>query len=293
MLSGFLEKGMKSWLIGAVCLLISGAAVAAGPAEARKRIEASMLLTGMIVIAPDGSVRSYAIDHPDKVEPEALALVSRNVPAWKFKPVLFEGKPVAAQAAMSIRIVAQRASGDNFRVAISGTHFGKDDPGTTISYATQERPYYPRQAVEERVSGTVYLLLRVGKQGQVEAAAAEQVNLTVVDSDANLARWREMLAQSALKAARKWTFHPPTTGSHVSQSHWFARVPVSYQLRASGRREVDTYGQWEMYVPGPKELVPWVDDQRLLSDSPDALPDNGVYELNTDGLRLMTSPRGT
>jgi hypothetical protein len=40
------------------CLLLSGVALAAGPNEVRKRVQASMLVTGSIIVAPDGSVRS-------------------------------------------------------------------------------------------------------------------------------------------------------------------------------------------------------------------------------------------
>lgn len=53
---------MRRRLIGLFCALLSGAALAAGPGGVRKRIQASMLLTGTIVVAPDGSVRSYLID---------------------------------------------------------------------------------------------------------------------------------------------------------------------------------------------------------------------------------------
>lgn len=282
---------MKSWLIGCFCLVISAAALATGPA-AREKIQASMLLTGTIVVAPDGSVQSYAIDHADEVESAVTALVSRSVPSWHFQPVLQEGKPVAAKAKMSLRVVALPIGEGNYKINISGTHFGQDEPGTRLSSASQEHPIYPPQAIHARVGGVVYLVLRVGRAGQVEDAAAEQVNLEVVGSDAVLARWREIFARSALEAARTWTFHPPTKGSHVHQNHWMARVPVHYSLRQPGRPMADQYGKWQMYVPGPRELVRWIDDPRLLSGSADALPGDGVYQLDTDGLRLLTPPSG-
>ncbi|WEN15973.1 energy transducer TonB [Rhodanobacter sp. AS-Z3] len=282
---------MKSWLIGLFCLFTSVATVAAGPA-ARERVQASMLLTGTIVVAPDGSVRSYAIDHADKVEPAVTALIGRTVPAWHFQPVLLDGKPVAAKASMSLRVVALPIGNGNYQMSISGSHFGQDEPGTRISSDRQEHPRYPEQAARANVAGTVYLVLRVGRTGQVEEAAAEQVNLAVVGSDAMLTRWRKAFAESALEAARTWTFHPPTKGSHVNQDHWVARVPVRYFLRPMGSRNRDEYGKWEMYVPGPKELVPWVDDKRLLSGSADALPGDGIYQLDDDGLRLITPVSG-
>lgn len=98
---------MKNWLIGLFCLALSGAALASGPGGVRKRAQASMLLTGTIVVAADGSVKSHVIDHADEVEPAANTLISRSIPEWKFEPVLLAGKPVAATANMSLRVVAK------------------------------------------------------------------------------------------------------------------------------------------------------------------------------------------
>lgn len=283
---------MKNWLLGLCCLVLSGAALASGPGGVRKRVQASMLLTGTIVVAPDGGVRSYAIDHADKVEPAVIALISRKVPAWKFEPVLLAGKPVAAEARMSLRVVARPIGEGSYALSINGTHFGQDVPGEQIAFQDRVPPRYPPQAVKGRVSGTVYLLLRVGHNGQVEDAAAEQVNLALVDSDQELAQWRKIFASSALAAARKWTFHVPTSGVHVNAPHWIARVPINYRLRERGQPEVDQYGKWQAYVPGPKALVPWIDDQRQLSGSADALPGEGIYQLHRDGLRLLTPLSG-
>ena len=251
-----------------------------------------MVLTGTIVVAPDGSVRSYAIDRGDKVEAPAMALVNGNVPAWKFEPVLRGGHPVAAKAKMSMRVVAKPVGDGNYTLSINGTHFGQDVPGEEITYKDRVQPSYPSEAVRGRVAGTVYLLLRVGRQGQVEDAAAEQVNLAVIASDQELTQWRKILARSALWAARKWTFNIPTTGGHRNEAHWIARVPVHYSLSNRGEPRVDNYGKWQSYVPGPKELVPWVEDKHLLSGSADALPGDGLYPLDQNGLHLVTTLSG-
>lgn len=283
---------MKNWLVGLFCLVLAGVALASGPGGVRKRVQASMLLTGTIVVAPDGSVRSYAIDHADEVEPAALTLVNRSVPEWKFEPTLLAGKRVAAKANMSLRVVAKPVGEGNYALSIKGTHFGQNDPGNDISYKARVSPRYPPQAVQARVGGTVYLLLRVGRQGQVEDAAAEQVNLAVVASDLELAQWRKVLANSALAAARQWTFNLPTSGDHADAPYWIARVPVKYSLIMMDKPKVQEYGKWQAYVPGPKELVPWLDDKRLLSGSVDALPGDGIYQLHQSGLHLLTPLSG-
>lgn len=279
---------MKRWLLGLLCVLLSGAALAAGPTEVRKRIQASMLLTGSIVVAPDGSVRSYAIDKAEKLPSAVSELIANSIPHWKFEPTLLDGKPVAAKAKMSLRLVAKPVGDDNYSISISGTQFGQDAPGESISYKDRVAPTYPYQAVQARVSGTVYLVLRVGRQGRVQEAEAEQVNLAVVANDLELERWRKVLARSALMAARKWTFNLPRSGEHMNDEYWIAWVPVTYSLRVFGERPVYEYGKWEAYVPGPRQLVPWIDDPRLLSGSVDALPEGGIHLLGRDGLRLIT-----
>lgn len=280
---------MKRWLIGLFCVLLSGSALAAGPAAVRKRVQASMLLTGTIVVAPDGSVGSYAIDKAEKLPPVVTGVIAKSIPAWKFEPILLNGKPVAAKTKMSLRLVAKPVGDDSYSIGIGGAQFGQNVPGESITYKERVRPVYPPQAAQGHVSGTVYLLLSVGREGRVQEAEAEQVNLMVVDSDKGMERWRKVLADSALAAARRWTFNLPTSGEHMNDKYWVARVPVTYSLRPVN--ENDDYGRWQPYVPGPKQPVPWIDDPQLLSGNADALPDGGIYPLNS-GLHLTTPAGG-
>jgi hypothetical protein len=279
---------MKRFLMGLFCVLLSGVALAAGPDAVRKQVQASMLLTGKIVVAPDGSVRSYAVDNAEKLPPAVTSLIANNVPKWTFKPTLLDGKPVAAEAAMSFRVVAKPLGDDKFSINISGADFGHGKPGESISYKHRVNPGYPSEAAHSGVSGTVYLLLRVGRHGQVVDAVAEQVNMTVLGSDAELERWRQALANSALRAAKQWTFNPPTSGKDLDAEYWVARVPVNYNLRRFGESSSDEYGQWQSYVPGPRQPVPWFDDKQLASTSADALPDGDIQQVD-QGLHL-TSP---
>lgn len=280
---------MKRLLMGLFCVLLSGVALAAGPDAVRKQVQASMLLTGKIVVAPDGSVRSYAVDNAEKLPPAVTSLIANNVPKWTFKPTLLDGKPVAAEAAMSFRVVAKPLGDDKFSINISGADFGHGKPGESISYKHRVNPGYPSEAAHEGVSGTVYLLLRVGRQGQVVDAVAEQVNMTVLGSDAELEEWRQLLAKSALRAARQWTFNPPTSGKGVDAEYWLARVPCNFRMRAD---RGESYGQWQAYVPGPRQPVPWFDDKQMASTSADALPDGDVQQVD-QGLHLTSPLNGT
>jgi len=283
---------MKRILVGFFCILLSAAALAGTSSEVRKRVQASMLLTGTIVVAPDGNVRSYVVDHADKLPPAVSGLIANNVPGWKFEPTLLDGKPVAAEAKMSFRVVAKPMGNDNFSIGISGAQFGQGKPGESISYKKRVNPVYPSEAAQAHVAGTVYLVLRVGRQGQVLDVVAEQVNMTVLASDSELERWRQVLAKSAMRAARRWTFNPPTSGKAIDAKYWVARVPVNYNLRFDGMPRGDSYGRWEEYVPGPRQPVPWFDSKQMASTGADAIPDGDLRQAD-QGLRLTSPLNGT
>jgi hypothetical protein len=52
----------------------------------------------------------------------------------------------------------------------------------------------------------------------VADVVAEQVNMTVVDRRAALAKMRDILAKASVSSARKWTFKPPPRrGQHPGQ----------------------------------------------------------------------------
>ena len=115
------------------------------------------------------------------------------------------------------------------------------------------------------VRGTVYVVARIGRDGRVEDAVAEQVNLKVVDSDAGMTQWRNSLAKSAALGARKWTFKPPTQGDEVGRPFWLVRVPVDSVLHDE---EPVPYGQWEAYIPGPRQSTPWMGAMDASSRAP-------------------------
>jgi hypothetical protein len=283
---------MKQWLVGLFCILMACAASAEGSAAVRKRIEASMLVTGSIDVMPDGSVSSYAIDQADKLPPAVVDVIQQNVPGWKFQ---LDGKQAGAvKARMSLRILAKRADDKHDSVSISAAQFGENQkvPGENVSYKTRQPPRYPQLAMRSHVSGTVYLLVRVGRNGQVEDAVAEQVNLTVYANDNDMDLFRNDLAKAAVAAARQWTFNTPTIGKHVGDDYWVARVPVNFNMLPRGASEPPVpYGKWRAYVPGPRQLVPWSEKSKLLSGAPDAVPDGGIYQLN-QGLQLTTQLGG-
>lgn len=272
-------------------LAACGAAHAGATARAvRKTAEASMLVTGHVQVNPDGTLKSYRIDAPEKLPAPVVQLIANNLPHWKFK--LSGPSDHVVDSGMSLRVLARPEADHNYALSIEGTSFDQArDPAQKITVEQRKPPAYPLMAIKERISGTVYLLLQIGRDGKVRDLVAEQVNLDQYGTEQQMERFRRVLAESSLDAARHWVFHVPSAGPTANNPYWVVRVPVNYSLRRWGELPRKSgYGQWRAYIPGPREAAPWA-DRRLLSEAPDALPDGDLHEMGS-GLRLDTGKSG-
>ncbi|GLQ93880.1 energy transducer TonB [Dyella acidisoli] len=280
---------MKRWIAVAFCTLMAGVALA-GASDVRKTAEATMLVTGWIEVAPDGGVYNYTLDRPERIPPSVTDLIKNSVPGWKFN---FAQRADAIQRAkMSLRIVAKPIDDQHDALRINSASFGDANADATehVTYKDRQPPRYPQEAVQARVDGTVFLFMRVNRQGQVQDVAVEQVNLGAYGREAQMHHFREVLGNAALEAAKKWTYNLPTTGKHVLDSYWDVRVPVNFNLRVAGTPREDTYGKWEPYIPGPREVIPW-QQNKLQQSSPDAIPAGSISSADQP-LQLMTALGG-
>jgi hypothetical protein len=284
----------RRWWIGLVLLVGSSTALAdEGRQAVRKQIESSMLVAGMIDIGEDGSVSAYTIDRAGDLPEGVIKIVDRNVPNWRFVPIRVDGKAVKAKTRVNLLLVAKKFDESSFAVSIRSASFGGEDAGSgadgaatsdTISAAKMSPPRYPDAAVQTGVQGTVYLALRIGRQGNVEDAIVEQVNLRVIGTETQMTRSRELLARASLNKARSWTFNAPKTGKEADLDFWSVRVPVDYTF---DREPSSPYGQWVAYVPGPRAEIPWILEPIDASYSPDSLAAGTVYQIGS-GPRLLT-----
>lgn len=294
---------MKRIMVG-VCLALAFPvmAFAHGGIDAAKRsVEATMLVTGEIAINPDGTVYGYSLDNRDKLPPEIVKLIDDTLSGWKFKPVQVAGKGVRAQTRMSLRLVADKKTPSDFAVTVQGAAFGGDgiQPGIPagygdgaqegLSYANRTPPKYPQRMIEQRVSGTVYVVVEVNQSGRVADAAVRQVNLRRLGDATELKRWRDAFAEATLAAVHTWTFNVPTSGSGASTRQWFVTIPVNYSLLTPGQKPPPPY-TWDAYVPGPVNPLPWQPSvDAAFNDAGDAIPDSSIPFVADPRFVLLTS----
>lgn len=284
---------MNNGWIALLWLFPAAAALAASPASVVRRSEATMLVTGTIEVEPSGNVSGYVIDHQGALPIQVLKLVRQNLPTWKFAPEVRASGTISAR--MKLRVVARPMGNDLESIAVTSAQFddGHDIPAGHLHWKKRTKPVYPPFSGRSRVSGTVYLLVKVGRDGRVEDAVAEQVNLAVYASDHEMSAYRNDLSRAALAAARQWTFDVPTAGRHAADPFWLARIPVTFRmLRPNEKSAVPAYGQWQAYIPGPRQTVSWKAQDRLTSEAPDMVADGAIRQEN-DGLKLLTALGGS
>lgn len=248
-----MKTPFKGLLIGALLLASQAHALSRGD------IESSALIKGTIVIGTDGTVQRVDVDNAEQAGQALTDVVRNTAMKWRFEPVMRDGQAVIARSQMSVRVVAKAQSDGNYAVRVKGASFGD---GTTTDELRpspdnkHRQPRYPEAAIRGRVQGTVYLVLQVNRQGNVTEADAEQVNLTGIGSETFANSGRKVLADSAIKVARTWTYEPPTTGPLARQDSWIVRVPVKFFLWREGEKEQVAF--WETYLPGPRKDIPWI-----------------------------------
>lgn len=285
---------MEKWSWGLLLALVLMLGTAsASVSEVRKQVEASMLVTGQVMIETDGAVSEVVIDQRDRLPPAAIDLIERSAAGWRFEPILVDGQPRAARTPMSVRLVARRGDDETYLLSIASGHFG-DVPGDelgadSVRSADLRPPTYPASALAMGAKGVVYVLVRIGRDGKVADAFAEQVNLGVVGHEREMQEMREILSRSALRAARRWMFIPPTEGDSADENFWFVRVPVEFAFVGEQQPE---YGEWSAYVPGPRQTPPWrALDLDGFDIPPDALIAGGFYEIGKSR-KLLTQLDG-
>lgn len=260
------------------------AAMSAHAVDLKNVAEASMLVEGKATLNPDGSIASYSLREPEKLPAPVIDLIKENITTWKLVFVQAPTGPVEED--MTMRVIATDIDRTHTTLRLASAHFeDANRPANEVVHSKdQVQPSYPRRSIDGHVSGTVYVLVRVGRDGHVLDADAEQVNLHQYVARSEQTIYRKDLAAASIKAIKQWTFEVPSAGPTAGQPYWYSRVPVKFHLHQIGNPAFDShtgedYGTWEIYVRGPRENISWLKDQTLLAEAPDSTTDSGVHQL--------------
>ncbi len=249
----------------------------------------SLSVSGTIEVDEQGKVSGHAIKDADAYDQAVRELLDRNIARWTFKPVLIDGVARRARFDMYLRLEAKPLDDKRFEVTIASAAFGnKDKAATQAQVASRDRfaPTYPTTENYLGVGGTVVTVLKIGRDGKVEDVLVEQTNLKAVGTAGAMKQWRADLERVSVAAARQWTFDIPTTGSRADWPYWCMRVPFTFI--PYGASEKSKPGQWESYVPGPRQAVKWALDGEKPDQNADALPGGRAFPLKQP-LHLLTA----
>jgi len=278
---------MKLRLVMLLALLAGAFVAHAGGlrSDVRKTAEKSMLVTGTIDIGTDGVPFGHRLDQPEQLPDFVRKFVSEAVTFMRFVPVQVDGKVVNARAKMGVLVVARQLDNGNYQLRVGSASFGDDGPeDQRVIKSMLTPPSYPTAAFTSNISGTTYVVVKIGRQGTVEDVAVEQTNLTSLGNELQMQRGRRLLERAVIAAAREWQFKIPTQGETADDPFWSVRVPVDFEIERGPAREND-YGIWHTYIPGPKQHVPWISEEEN-RQSPEALVAGGVYQVGR-GPRLI------
>jgi hypothetical protein len=257
--------------------------------EVREQAEASMVLTGEIDIGTEGQVEAFRLDKRAQVDETIVTFVEGAVKTWRFAPMLVNGQAAKARTPATIRLGAKNNPDGTGLITLLAANFETYDETSTdnVTKVKMSPPMYPEDVLNARGRGDVLLLVQVGRDGKVLDVATEQVSLRVIANEAIMRKMRDKLARVSMGAARKWTFKAPSTGNEKDEASWTVRVPV----RFSFGDEVERYGRWDAYIPGPRQQAPWRRDMALSADAnADLLPAGGVFmaDATSKGPKLLT-----
>jgi hypothetical protein len=258
-------------------------ALLAGPVFAEEPRLYSAYTTGELVVDAEGRVASVTLDHKD-LGAKVMAAFEEKIRAWRFEPVVTEGRAAEARARMHLGLLVRERTEDTaVTLEVRAVRFseppnpgkaaatGIDALGAQAAGLSMPPPIFPGSPRRADVGAVLWLLVKVGADGRVEKVglqAAELMSLETITP-----KWQESHLQqfvdAAEKATRKWRL-PGFAGRDV-------RVPMTFPLPGDDRR------RWVPIVRMPVEVPAWV---KLCEN--DAIPFSGSVKPSSARFRLLS-----
>ena len=258
-------KWMSAWLL-ALCLPFAATAAPADGGAGEQLV--TMRLAGTLTVNTEGRVDDYHIR--TKMPAPVKALLDKAIPAWRFEPVLVDGKAVRAQSPMRI-VVAAIEDGDTYRLRIDNVLFRANTPeeyaaearaqaedGVLIKSKHLAPPSYPKRLLNAGIEGIALMLVRVAPDGSVADAIVSQSNLLNAGGlrTSDLDRLRGVMERSALAAARAWRFSIDLQPGAQPPDKQTISVPIHFLINRTAEDEFA--GTWRREYRSPLREAPWL-----------------------------------
>lgn len=222
----------------------------------------AMQVDGWLSFDTVGAVEDYRITTQ---LPESIrAALDGTVRKWKFHPVMVDGVARRATTRMRVTLAANQEA-DGIHVKVDNVVFPTEQGDVTAKVDGQPEPIsgkklrppgYPVGLMQQGVSGAVLLAIRVGPDGRAaEVLAVQSMLYDVRGGPSALRVGIRMLEQSAVDAAKGWTFNVPATDKPRNADEQTVTVPVDYVM---GKAKVNPAGKWRTIVRIPKRTIGWM-----------------------------------
>lgn len=214
-------------------LLLAAAPVLATPPEVQVYTARA---EGSLVIGTDGRVLDVELSSDANLGTGVLEGYEQRVRAWRFEPIIEDGRPVNAKGRLQLSLVAAREKGNpTATFGIRGAQFL--DPAVASVKADGPRlaqPGYPENAYRAGAGARVTLLVKIDGQGRPARVATERLELLgVATGQSHQRNLATQFRRSAEQVAAKWTFSGHAEGELL-------RVPVWYSTEQWARGWVPT-----------------------------------------------------
>jgi TonB family protein len=171
------------------------------PTYSREFIEKGIVGTVKlhVFLATDGTVQRIEVVDGDPLLAEAAV---KAVKQWIFEPVIVGGKPVEADTTVQVSFqIFGGKMGQGVASQGATAAYRLDLEGGVMAQRLKHRvvPVYPAGAKKKHIEGTVKLRAIIATDGSVQHLKVEE--------------GEPILAESALKAVKQWTYEPFTVDS--------------------------------------------------------------------------------
>lgn len=219
---------------------------------------------GELSIDAEGRVVEVKLDH-QQLGANVMESFEQQMMAWRFEPILAEGKPTPAYASVSLALFLVRDPGaQGVRIGFKEVTFvdATDEAGADAAARRMSPPRYPTRQAGSEVGARVKLFLQLDEEGRVVRSAAEEVFLLGSGMEDHLVdRHAEAFRKAAVDAAAGWVI-PDAQGGRVV-------VPVVFTPPG-------TQGRWVLTRVAPVQAPAWVAEERAKDD---------IEELGGGGIR--------